>query len=186
MHKRKAIGKRLRFSVFHRDRFTCKYCGSRPPDVVLVADHVIPVADGGETTFENLATSCESCNQGKSDSLLVNRPPAADTDLLWLEAQQEIAEIKMAQKAVVARNEAMASLIDTLQDTWQDITCEDWCPADELLRSMLSRYSPEIVSQAIMVVAPKVRNGKFTKGSSRWARYMWGVLRNLAEVREDT
>jgi hypothetical protein len=30
--KRKSTGKRLRFSVFQRDHFTCQYCGAQPPD----------------------------------------------------------------------------------------------------------------------------------------------------------
>ena len=73
MVKRKSTGKRLRFSVFQRDQFTCQYCGAQPPDVVLVCDHITPVALGGETTIDNLITSCESCNQGKADRSLADR-----------------------------------------------------------------------------------------------------------------
>lgn len=44
--KRKSTGKRLRFEVFKRDHFTCQYCGAQPPDIVLVADHIVAVAEG--------------------------------------------------------------------------------------------------------------------------------------------
>lgn len=62
---RKAISKKLRFEVFKRDSFTCQYCGAKAPDVVLQADHVDPVAEGGETSLLNLTTSCQPCNAGK-------------------------------------------------------------------------------------------------------------------------
>lgn len=74
MAKRKSTGKRLRFNVFKRDRFTCQYCGRTPPTVVLVTDHILPVASGGETVEHNLITSCETCNQGKAAGLLTTVP----------------------------------------------------------------------------------------------------------------
>jgi hypothetical protein len=63
--KKDTIPKKLRFEVFKRDSFTCIYCGRRPPEVVLHADHRIPEAGGGETTILNLVTSCLDCNLGK-------------------------------------------------------------------------------------------------------------------------
>lgn len=62
---RKPLGKKLRFEVFKRDKFTCQYCGSKAPDVVLVVDHIRPVAKGGENELLNLTTSCQVCNSGK-------------------------------------------------------------------------------------------------------------------------
>lgn len=61
------IGKRLRFEVFKRDNFTCVYCGGKPPDVTLQADHVIPVSKGGRGILENLVAACSDCNAGKSN-----------------------------------------------------------------------------------------------------------------------
>lgn len=62
---RKAIGKKLRFEVFKRDKFTCQYCGHKAPDVVLQVDHLQPVALGGANEILNLITSCVDCNSGK-------------------------------------------------------------------------------------------------------------------------
>lgn len=67
---REAIGKKLRFEVFKRDKFACQYCGAKAPDVVLHADHMQPVAEGGETTLMNLITACQACNSGKGARLL--------------------------------------------------------------------------------------------------------------------
>lgn len=63
---------KLRFAVFTRDNFRCVYCGRTPTEdnVKLVTDHVIPSSRGGDTTMENLVTSCTECNIGKSDILL--------------------------------------------------------------------------------------------------------------------
>ena len=62
-----AISKKVRFEVFKRDEFTCRYCGQKPPGVVLEVDHVNPRASGGGDEEVNLVTSCFDCNRGKSD-----------------------------------------------------------------------------------------------------------------------
>ena len=72
---RASIPLSLRFAVLMRDGFTCQYCGGTPQEgYVLHADHRIPVAHGGETTEDNLVTSCSLCNLGKSDLVNVVTP----------------------------------------------------------------------------------------------------------------
>jgi 5-methylcytosine-specific restriction endonuclease McrA len=51
-----------RFNLFLRDRFQCQYCGTGKD---LTFDHVIPRAQGGKTTWENVATACAPCNLKK-------------------------------------------------------------------------------------------------------------------------
>lgn len=58
---------RLRVSVFERDGYACRYCGSKTPPFHL--DHVYPVSKGGETTEDNLVTACAICNQKKHDKV---------------------------------------------------------------------------------------------------------------------
>lgn len=67
MAKRIAVSNRTRFEVFKRDSFKCQYCGKSAPDVILNADHIIPVSQGGSSDILNLVTSCFECNSGKSD-----------------------------------------------------------------------------------------------------------------------
>ncbi len=67
---RKAISAGLRFSILTRDRFTCRYCGARAPDVSLEVDHVHPVSKGGTNQADNLVTACWTCNAGKADRVL--------------------------------------------------------------------------------------------------------------------
>lgn len=66
----RVVNWRLRFLVMQRDGFRCRMCGSSPAKghaITLQVDHVLPWSRGGETTFENLQTLCETCNIGKSD-----------------------------------------------------------------------------------------------------------------------
>ncbi len=62
---------RLRFEVFQRDGFACRYCGRTVSDgAKLTVDHIIPKSKGGEYVAENLITACHKCNHGKGDILL--------------------------------------------------------------------------------------------------------------------
>ena len=63
--RRPAIPASLRFQVFRRDNFQCTYCGRRPPEVTLHADHAIADRAGGPITLDNLRTACCDCNLGK-------------------------------------------------------------------------------------------------------------------------
>jgi 5-methylcytosine-specific restriction endonuclease McrA len=59
---------RVRFSrvnIYARDRDTCQYCGRTLPRSELNLDHVVPRAQGGRTTWENVACSCLPCNLRK-------------------------------------------------------------------------------------------------------------------------
>ena len=64
------ISKSLRFDVLNRDNFTCQYCGSKAPDVVLEIDHIIPYSVSKNNDIKNLITSCRTCNNGKSDKFV--------------------------------------------------------------------------------------------------------------------
>ncbi len=83
--KRVSIGKRVRFRVFQRCGFRCRYCGRSADAVVLHVDHVISVADGGTDDESNLVAACADCNFGKAaSSVMLPGTPF----LAWLRAQQ--------------------------------------------------------------------------------------------------
>jgi hypothetical protein len=58
----------IRGRIFHRDNFTCRYCGTFGG--FLECDHVIPLSIGGSSDDANLVTSCRSCNRSKKDRTL--------------------------------------------------------------------------------------------------------------------
>lgn len=64
-----SVPNRLRFEVFRRDAFRCRYCGVSAAVAPLQIEHVTPTALGGQDTFDNLVTSCALCNHGKSSML---------------------------------------------------------------------------------------------------------------------
>ena len=56
-----------RRNVFKRDRFTCQYCGKQPGGDELTIDHVVPRAQGGESSWTNCVLACLECNKRKAD-----------------------------------------------------------------------------------------------------------------------
>jgi 5-methylcytosine-specific restriction endonuclease McrA len=59
---------RVRFSrlnIYARDADTCQYCGRNLPRSELNLDHVVPRAQGGRTSWENVVCSCIECNLHK-------------------------------------------------------------------------------------------------------------------------
>jgi 5-methylcytosine-specific restriction endonuclease McrA len=69
-------------NVMVRDRYQCQYCGATPGAEQLNIDHVLPRCRGGRDTWENLVTSCRSCNLRKGRhtpdecNMRLARPPA--------------------------------------------------------------------------------------------------------------
>jgi 5-methylcytosine-specific restriction endonuclease McrA len=57
----------LKKFVFDRAKGNCEYCRSQSRFAVdpLVMEHTYPVSRGGLTTAENLALSCQTCNNCK-------------------------------------------------------------------------------------------------------------------------
>jgi 5-methylcytosine-specific restriction endonuclease McrA len=56
-----------RRNLFKRDHSTCQYCGCQPGTEELTIDHVIPRAQGGQTTWENCVLACVACNARKAN-----------------------------------------------------------------------------------------------------------------------
>jgi 5-methylcytosine-specific restriction endonuclease McrA len=54
-----------RRNVFFRDGYTCQYCLRQLPVRELTCDHVVPRAQGGGSSWENLVAACGPCNRRK-------------------------------------------------------------------------------------------------------------------------
>jgi len=122
MSKRPPLSKKLRFEVFKRDSFTCQYCGQSAPSVILNADHIHPVKNGGATDLLNLITSCFDCNAGKKDKLLSD-----DTAVKKQKAQlDELNERREQIEMMLDWRQGLQSLRDTeltaICDVWSSLT----------------------------------------------------------------
>lgn len=61
-------GKGIRFSrenVYARDRGLCQYCARKVTREESTYDHVVPRAQRGVTSWENIVIACVRCNQRK-------------------------------------------------------------------------------------------------------------------------
>lgn len=174
---RKRVSKGVRFEIFKRDGFTCQYCGAMPPDTVLHVDHILAIVEGGGHDDDNLITACEACNIGKGRKIL-DRPQKPDADLAWLEAQQEVAELRRYQEAKAERDEVKADVAAMLLQTWVDHSGLDWQPALHIVLNLMEKYPPEWIEEALIVLAPKVTSGYVKKAGGEWVKYLHGILRN--------
>src|SRR5256714_10341705 len=104
--------------VSARARHVCEYC--RAPEIVFnlpfEVEHIIPQARGGETTENNLALACRSCNLYKADYIAaVDELTQQESDLFnprratWAEHFSIVAEtgeirgLSACGRATVAR-----------------------------------------------------------------------------------
>jgi len=56
-----------RARIYIRDKYRCQYCGDHRHAQDLTLDHILPRAQGGESTPQNLVTACVKCNQRKGN-----------------------------------------------------------------------------------------------------------------------
>jgi hypothetical protein len=171
MSNRQQIGKRLRFAVFARDGFTCRYCGRQSDQVTLHVDHVIPVCQGGTNDEANLVTACVDCNLGKSGNSIEQSAPN-ETDRLRM--AQELRE----QAAAAERAKALMSLREGRKQELVNFWC-DQCGATSMERrtlatifSYVERYGEEIVYPWIEKAAAVCRGNPLQMG-----QYVSGIRR---------
>ena len=117
MATRKPLSKKLRFEVFKRDSFSCQYCGSTPPKVILEVDHIIPVSKKGTNEIDNLITSCFDCNRGKSDNELTTLP-SSTVDKLEILQEKEL-QYKQYQKALKNIEKRINKEIELVDDVFR-------------------------------------------------------------------
>lgn len=65
--ERGKVSNKMRFSIYARDGYRCQHCGVSQSRAVLEIDHIIPIAKGGKSTYDNLQTLCHNCNIKKGD-----------------------------------------------------------------------------------------------------------------------
>jgi 5-methylcytosine-specific restriction endonuclease McrA len=77
-----------RRALFARDGWRCQYCGADSGKLTL--DHVVPRSRGGESSWENVVTSCAPCNLRKGNRMLeevgmrLHAPPRAPAPALFV------------------------------------------------------------------------------------------------------
>lgn len=173
-----------RFKIFERDNFTCQYCGRKPPQVILHADHIHPKSKGGLNDEINLITSCQDCNLGKKDKILKNP--------LRINVKQEIDNLKEAEQQIKEYYKHLKKLsnykennpiIDLLCETWKEQSNNIYSLSEigkNNLKCLLKNNTAEDIIEAIKISWSNTR----INDESKW-KYMCGILKNLKLKRDN-
>lgn len=168
-----STGKRLRFRVFERDGFTCQYCGKKPPEVILHADHVFPVSKGGTNEIENLITACADCNLGKATMELGKGTPQTYKNAEDL--QERFDQLKAFYKLQKKISQFKEEIVDDIAFYWED-QFQGSILSDvgrTSIKSLMDTFTPEEIKDAMSIT--RARGIRDTGKDNRY-RYMCGVL----------
>ena len=91
MSRRRRIPPETQRLVRQRANERCEYChtSERWQYVRFTVDHIIPLAQGGSDTPDNLALACFHCNRRKSDRLTALDPDSGEEVLLFNPRQDD-------------------------------------------------------------------------------------------------
>lgn len=186
--QRTKISKPLRFQILRRDNHTCRYCGAKAPESIVVVDHVVPVALGGQTVPENLVTACQDCNQGKAST-----PPDAShiadvqaDAVRWSQAMRTAAAIQMQ---ALQEREQYAQTVD---EAWHGWTWDDGkqvVPRPENWRNTIDHWFDLGLELEIVLdlLTTAMRNND-VYASNTWRYFcgcVWRRLRERAELAQN-
>ena len=198
------VSKKIRFEVFKRDGFKCKYCGRTPPEVTLEVDHLNPKSKGGADDINNLITSCFDCNRGKShiplqtipNSLNENLDILKEKELQLKEYNKIISKIKHREIRDIEKvNEIFVSFFpsQTLSDEFKERSLKLFLkklPRNEVGDAMHSacsylknpddavKYFCGICWRKIKASDPSEKVVQLWKGLSKYCRKGVGFFRN--------
>ncbi len=71
--ERGKVSNKMRFAIYERDGYKCCKCGVSDWCAKLEIDHIIPIAKGGKSTYDNLQTLCHNCNVEKGANYIKYR-----------------------------------------------------------------------------------------------------------------
>ena len=166
------MSKRLRFAIFNRDGFTCKYCGRQSDSVTMHVDHILPVSKGGTNDMENLLTACSDCNLGKADKSITTPLPVD-----YLKRKQELSEQQLAAKESMKAHRARQKRKTQFEAYWKEMTCATYPHASTMntIFSYVEEFGEALVYRWIEKAA--------TKGGTEQniGRYISGIRRKSIE-----
>lgn len=171
MAERKPVSTRARFEVFKRDNFTCQYCGATPPAVVLHIDHITPVSKGGDNSKNNLVTSCDACNLGKSNIPLNSISKSMEETAK--EIKEKEVQIKAFRKAVKAQEQREED------DAWQVVRALYGESRDSINRQYLTSIKTFLKKLPLHQVIRAADKAWVKGGQTVRFKYFCGICWNM-------
>jgi hypothetical protein len=171
-----AVSVRIRFEIFKRDDFTCRYCGKRSPEVVLEIDHIVPVCEGGIDDPINLAVACWDCNRGKAGiplSETMTGEDPHDRAILLLENERQLREYNEVLRAV---NERVEVELEELCNYWKFYTYIS-LSEKAALRSALQRFPNQLILRAMFIAVDAKKTASLA--------YVFGCLNNWQQEAQE-
>lgn len=171
--QRISISKKERFDIFERDNFTCQYCGEKPPQIVLVIDHIYPVSKGGKNDKDNLITSCFNCNSGKSDSIIKKTPQKIKENLKNLEEKK--IQLEAFYKYQTKIDNLIEKKVEQLSEVWNDCWGGKYSfnpRGKSTIRTFLKFLSFSEIEESIYIATSKISKVEDC------FKYLCGILHN--------
>jgi hypothetical protein len=172
MTKRTAISKKIRFEVMKRDSFKCQYCGRSAPEIILVIDHIHPVADGGDNNITNLITSCFDCNAGKSDRKLSDSSTMEKRKKQLDELQERREQIELMAAWQIELMELEDQAVYEIDQLWRIVTKRQFYLNDhgkKLVKGWIKKFGLSEVMESLRISTDQYleeSDGKITKVSA--------------------
>ncbi len=181
MAKRTGISASLRWQVFSRDGFRCRYCGSQAGEVgvTLHADHLRSVADGGTNELDILLTACQRCNGGKGAKSLSCAPGSPEA----------IRSATERSESIRAQADAIASHIEAREELRQEVInllCEAYgAKSVRVSDQNISSFVTLIGRHGIGQVADWIScSAHYQIPVNRCIQYVYGIIRKIAREQE--
>lgn len=178
--KRQSISPSLRWSVFSRDGFCCRYCGCQAGQagVELTVDHVVSVVEGGDNRIDNLITACRKCNGGKGAKSLMSAPTTAEVLDRTQKQRDVLLQQAAAMSASIGARKRMEKLAVKLKCEAYGVDQVSMANGEEAhIIKLCQAYGPDRVAEWYQIAAGRVR-------PRRAIQYVYGILRNLRKQEE--
>ena len=174
-----SLSKTLRFEIFKRDQFTCRYCGQNPPAVILEIDHVNPLSKGGDDERDNLITACFDCNRGKGARELgdVTKPLSETADEIR-EREEQVQGYGRLLRSAKRRQERDISKIEAVfADAFEGYTFKPRFRTT-IRRNFLSRLPVEELVDAMQLACSRIDD------RDNAIRYFCGIAWKMVRAKE--
>ena len=178
MAKRTGVSPSVRWQVFARDGFRCRYCGVQAGQegVELHVDHLVSVVEGGDNGRDNLVTACKKCNGGKSGRSLCDAPGSAQAIQNSLDAAKSLeAQADAIAAEIRARKRVRQSVINLLCNCYgvEEISVSDQDISHYV--TLIREHGPTAVAEWISLAV-----GRDVK-PWRSIQYVYGIIRKLRQ-----
>jgi len=179
-----SISRKKRYLVFERDKFTCQYCGRRPPTVILEVDHIIPKSKGGTDDISNLITSCRDCNRGKSSIIPIEKL----REIKRLEKERQ-RQREAYNRFIQQQRKELERDVKELLALWVELCNEQFILNEKGISSLfylLRHFTKEEIKVAMHIASDKIQIDKDPKKDIEVRfKYMCGILNNWKKQKEN-